>query len=249
VGTLFNDAILSIEGDEASSVTEVYDVMSLLKSKLQNRRDEAYFGDACMAMMEQLEELDASHQTTLFKTEFTAFYDTAISYLNKWFDYSEESFLHQAAGLSLKSEFPSFNQLKKLCLLPYLKEHVVKDRLFDEYSVLKDIWSAKKEDIIAQVDTPEKKWMTLLGQGNFPNMTLIVGFVLSVPASNAPAERVFSKMTLKCSKTRNATSNQLLKAELQISSNYTMTCAEFYKYAVTNKDLCKAAGTSSKYTS
>jgi hypothetical protein len=55
----------------------------------------------------------------------------------------------------------------------------------------------------------------------------IVSFVMSIPASNAYPEKVFSHMNSVWSKARNRMAVKLVKAELQVRLNTTESCAEF----------------------
>ena len=65
-------------------------------------------------------------------------------------------------------------------------------------------------------------------------MKKILGFVLSIPASNAHTDRIFSLMNNKGSDDRNRCSVDLMKAELKISVNIDYTCKEFVEYLIQN---------------
>ena len=55
-----------------------------------------------------------------------------------------------------------------------------------------------------------------------PNLLKLVSFVLSIPTSNTPVERVF--MENFWTGVRNRSSVDLVKSELQVKSNYAMDC-------------------------
>ena len=78
-------------------------------------------------------------------------------------------------------------------------------------------------------------------------MFKIISAVLSIPGSNAFAERTFSMMNAKWRADRNRASVELIKAELQVSLNIQMKCREFYDYALADRKLLAAAASGQKY--
>jgi hypothetical protein len=78
-------------------------------------------------------------------------------------------------------------------------------------------------------------------------MFKIISAVLSIPGSNAFAERTFSMMNAKWRADRNRALVQLIKAELQVSLNIQMKCREFYDYALADHKLLTAAASGQKY--
>jgi hypothetical protein len=68
-------------------------------------------------------------------------------------------------------------------------------------------------------------------QIDVPTLNKILGFVLSIPGSNAYTERVFSLMSNKWTEQRNQSSLELIKSELMIAINYDYSCKELFKFA------------------
>ena len=78
-------------------------------------------------------------------------------------------------------------------------------------------------------------------------MKKLISFAFSIPVSNAYCEGIFSIMTQLWSKERNRMTENLVKAELQVSLNYNMSCWEFYEYLKKNPELLRAAKGREKY--
>jgi len=78
-------------------------------------------------------------------------------------------------------------------------------------------------------------------------MFKIISAVLSIPGSNAFAERTFSMMNAKWRADRNRALVKLIKAELLVSLNIQMKCHEFYDYALADHKLLTAAASGQKY--
>jgi len=91
------------------------------------------------------------------------------------------------------------------------------------------------------------KWPFLLRGGDFIHTSHVLSYVFSIPVSNANAERSFSLMNAKWTKTRNRASTDLIKSELQLVMNYEMSCGGFCKYAKKNSNLLKKVRSCTKY--
>ena len=73
-------------------------------------------------------------------------------------------------------------------------------------------------------------------------------FLFPIPCSNAYVESVFSQMKHLVNDKRNCMTTELVSAELKIRLNANLTCANMYKYILSNQDLLKAIRSDEKYT-
>ena len=113
---------------------------------------------------------------------------------------------------------------------------------YDEYCVV-----LPHQQAIVQSGAPVvEKWATLLKHTHTPNTRALASFLLSVPITNASVERVFSLMTGCWTDTRNRYSVNLIKSEIQVKSNFTFSCKDFYTYVVKEKVLLNAARSNKK---
>jgi len=78
-----------------------------------------------------LNKLEISKQDAAV-CDFNQFLDTAIAYLNKWFDFSDNGSYHQVISFSLENRFPRFDELQKVIKgNKYHNDHVCIDEIFD----------------------------------------------------------------------------------------------------------------------
>jgi len=96
-------------------------------------------------------------------------------------------------------------------------------------------------------DSVGVKWSTMLKGTKTPNMTALASFLLSIPVTNAFVERVFSLMAMAWTDQRNRCSVELIKAEIQIKTNFGYSCIELYSRVMKNKALLEAARSNKKY--
>ena len=80
-----------------------------------------------------------------------------------------------------------------------------------------------------------------------PNLTSVLGFIFSIPVTNAFCERVFSLMENYWSDDRAQSGVTLIKSEIQVKTNFSMTCQQFYTFCIKNKQLLKNARSTDKY--
>lgn len=74
-----------------------------------------------------------------------------------------------------------------------------------------------------------------------------IGYILSVPATSAFTERVFSIMNVKWREERNRASLKLIKNELLIYINLELECSDSYNSFKNNEKLLCAAKSTKKY--
>ena len=106
------------------------------------------------------------------------------------------------------------------------------------------------ENVIAddKSDSAAVKWQTFFvscGEKHVPvNLLKIVSYVLSIPASNAFCERIFSLMNTKWRSERNRATVELVSAELQVSvifsEKLSKSCTEFYDFVLKDQKVLDA---------
>ena len=168
---------------------------------------------------------------------------SAIAYLEKWFDFTEDSYSYKATHLALIEGIPSYQHMLDLKNDLNLS-HVDEDVLYEEHSGIRRIpW-----DNIKSLSSPAEKWSYILNRTPlFPETTKLVSYILSIPTSNAGPERVFSLMTAKWTKERNRASTVLIKSELQVACNMKIDCKAFYAAVLKDDALLKKCRQSTKY--
>lgn len=244
--TLFEKCVLALE-DDTVTVCELFPIMLELKNKLCDRVADRFFGFDASAIL-QSEDVPVNVKQTV-ETNFIAGLQRAISYLQQWFDFSENNPMNALQYLSLK-QMPTFQQLSQACSALNLTATLNMDSLYDEFCTTKAALQAIVSESNSQTSVPEK-WKIFFSNCRLAeplNMFQLVSYTLSIPASNAFPERIFSLMNAKCRPDRNRMSVSLIKSELQVFTNFDLKCSEFYASALTNQKLLDAAASNTKYT-
>lgn len=80
---MFHEVVLQLEGQDGT-VCELYDIMFTLKTKLQQRETDSFFG---MEASEPLQQFPDREAATIEK-DLSNFYNAALTYLEKWSDFT-----------------------------------------------------------------------------------------------------------------------------------------------------------------
>ncbi|CAM4598668.1 unnamed protein product [Leuciscus chuanchicus] len=231
--SLFEDVVKKLENDSTTCV-ELYSIMSTFKQKLTQRRDDQFYG----------------YLTKTGQGEISEFLNTAISYIEKWFDFSEDNWLFSLQPLSLHHGMLSFSDTEIITNKLNLIQKVSMDELYDECTTANSILKGLREGADDEWKSKDvaARWVALFQVANLPNMLSIISHILSIPASTGYVERIFSRMSNKWSDSRNRCSVELIRSELLITLNFEQSCSEFYWICLKDKQLLSAARSDKKYT-
>ncbi|CAM5148887.1 unnamed protein product [Eretmochelys imbricata] len=250
----FNNTVKVLESDYIQ-VTELYGVFNRLRREIQNRQEQGFYGYKATQFLKKL----PPNEQNKFVGDAQRAYTRMLQYLEKWFDFSENSFYLLCAPLNLDGPL----ELDKLCALTANWDiQVDGDELFTEMCSLNDALPALKSltndaELPLSPQQQERRrrisvsevWVEFFKRWEAPNLLKIVQHVLAVPPTNAFVERVFSVMKNLRTDERNRLRVGAVKAELFVHFNYTMTCAEFAGFLKTKaaKELVVAARQEQKY--
>lgn len=162
----------------------------------------------------------------------------AISYVDKWFDFSENNWLFSLQPLSLQHGMVTFNNIERV-IGKFNLIHKVNMELYDECTTANTILNGLKEDAEDQWKSKDvaAKWVAIFQATDLPNMRSIISHILSIPASTGCVGRIFSRMASKWSDCRNRCSLELMRSELLITLNFEQSCSEFYHSVLKDKQL------------
>lgn len=243
---VFRVATLRLESDSLT-VSELYKLMDDLRYSLQSRIDDQFFGSMVRRAMRQLNPTECRK----LRDESIDFLQTAVVYIEKYFDFSENSIFKKLAIFNLEASFSYESLLAVVEDLP-IHHSINEDALYDEFKVLERCF-----DELNQSDSPDSstepvvKWVSFFKStkaiSHLPNLRKILCFCYSIAPSNAFCERVFSLMKNKATDVRNRMNIDLLRSELMITVNFNATCQEFYEMILANDKLLKAAKSNAKY--
>lgn len=222
------------------SIMECYSVMQCVDNKIQQRIEDRFFGTATEKILNCLNP----PLQKCARDDFVNFYCCLHKYISKNFELSNANPVHCLLPLNLNTElsFRHFQTIVKEFNLDFVNE----DSLYEEFSSAKSVLNVVKTGHI------EQSWVNIFSdlrnkQIDVPNLIKILGFVLSIPGSNAHTERVFSLMSNKWTDQRNQSSLELIKSELMVAINYDYSCKEFFKFAQEDKKMLSSAASVDKY--
>ena len=98
----------------------------------------------------------------------------------------------------------------------------------------------------------DSRWMQIFNSLQerdiiLPNLKMILQFLLAIPGTNAPVERVFSLMNSYWSDEKSRLSEDTLEAVMTVKVNMEETCVEFYDRLLADKKLLRSIHSSAKY--
>ncbi|CAM4613636.1 unnamed protein product [Leuciscus chuanchicus] len=239
---IFSGAVLSLESDNLTSV-EVYALMNGLRTTLQQRKKDAFFG----AKVDRVFASSVTFSVDRLREEFICFYDTAEQYLEKWFNFSETGHLFNLQCFNLKERQDiSYRQLTTVVSTLQMDEDLDMDELYNENCALQDVLPK----LATHSHPVGELWaQAIKSRSAFPQYSKLLSFVLSIPVSNAYSERVFSIMKGAWTDVRNRCSINLVRSEIKVKMNLQMSCGEFHKFIMGKPRALAAAKSSAKYVS
>lgn len=241
---VFNKAIKCLEGN-CITILDIYGIMVNLKDGLTQRKQDLYFG---YETGKKIKRLSSPELTRKIHTNFLLFIDKALEYLNKWFDFDNTNWLFTLNNINLRSniQFDTFvNIIESLNLQ---KLNVNMDDLYGEIALLNKIYNQIcTSKGFAELSTAQKWQHVFNSEDNFLNLYKIISFLLSIPATSAFTERVFSVMNSKWRDERNRASLNLIKNELFIYFNLKIECKEGLELFRKDSNLIKTAQSNKKY--
>lgn len=240
--SLFHSAVKEVEGQNVT-VIKVSAVFSSLLLKLENRLNEKFISNDVLNMLK-----DSAMKDEVLEHFFT-FYHTAIEYLRKWTVPFRDFIKFQWMSLL---EVPDWKNI--LECYDFLAQNITVDdsALFDEFSLLKiylqdkiSIWNSQNISI-------DGRWLDVISHFkksgvSVDNFSKIAEFILCLPASNAPTERVFSIMNNIWTPEKNSLHPATLKSLLITKVNLEYTCTEFYNKLLNDKQMLIDIQSSNKY--
>lgn len=247
---IFHSVIKLLEGQHVVML-DACKVLEDLRKKLSNRLDCVFVPSVVQSKLKNLEN-DGLVNVSHFKKNVETFYSTCLEYLNQWtFHFSELSVLIWA---DLTSVFEWSDVQRSLdFVLKYTGKDICDTVLFDEIVNVREYVTVTKVKEWNSARTPTHlRWVEIFTNFEdrnigFKNIGDIVEFVLSLPATNAPTERVFSLMNNLWTNEKSRLKPENVKHMLMTRCNLDYSCVEFYDILLGNLKLLKAIYSSEKY--
>lgn len=195
--------------------------------------------------MAKLQETGAINEENV-KIAETDFYKTSKEYLEQWYQFNQEVEIFEWANLR---KIPTCEKVQKVMDLLIEQKFINSEQdtevFDDEFSLISNYLTDQKiTDWNTRNIAIENLWVEVFTDFrakdlSHMNFRIIVEYVLCLPASNAPVERVFSHMNKIWNSEKTKLGVSTLKAILITKSNINKSCQEFHSYIKTKPDILK----------
>jgi hypothetical protein len=204
---------------------------------LENRLNKEFCGSK---VNECIEKCSFEVKNTFIKSAKIV-YKRAIDYLNNHFDFNDSIF-KLFSHMNLDSEL-QFEKIVVIC--DKLNITLDKDTLFDELNTFNAMLNEiNKTDLSCD---SVSKYCKILPAFDSKNLTKVVETVLAIPVGNEFVERVFSGLKKVWTDERNRMNINLIKAEICVKNNFSLSCHDFIDFIKDNKSCITAAKSQQKY--
>ncbi|CAL8342614.1 unnamed protein product [Arctogadus glacialis] len=143
---IFHDTVLVLE-QEDGTVCELYDMMFTLKTKLQLRQSDGFFGAQTDVLLQQFPDLQAA----VLREDMCNFYQSSLTYLEQHYDFSDSNYHKKLASLALKKSPFNFSHLCEAVEVLQLNKKLDMDALYDYCVVLphqhRAVWSSSRGEV------------------------------------------------------------------------------------------------------
>ncbi|KAJ8011748.1 hypothetical protein DPEC_G00061480 [Dallia pectoralis] len=158
---IFHDTVLVLEREDGT-ICELYDMMFTLKTKLQQRQSDGFFGVQMCVLLQQFPD----RQAAVLREDMCNFYQSSLTYLEQRYDFSDSNYQKKVASLALKKSPFNFSQLCEAVEVLQLSKKLDMDALYDEYCVVlphqmscKDFYTyVVKEKVLLNAVRSNKKY-------------------------------------------------------------------------------------------
>ncbi|XP_058636265.1 uncharacterized protein LOC131543068 [Onychostoma macrolepis] len=150
---IFHNTVLVLEREDGT-VCELYDMMFTLKTKLQQRQSDGFFGAQTGVLLQQFPD----RQAAVLREDMCNFYQSSLTYLEQRYDFSDSNYQKKVASLALKKSPFNFSHLCEAVEVLQLSKKLDMDALYDEYCVV----LPHQQAIVQTGATVVEKWATLL---------------------------------------------------------------------------------------
>ncbi|XP_074838051.1 uncharacterized protein LOC142004355 isoform X2 [Carettochelys insculpta] len=247
---IFQKTAEAIEKSDAS-LTEVALHIRALQNNLAERLRERFVTSHTKVLLQSLVEGEEMNEQEFYDA-VDNFYSTSLMYLGHWKPAFECTEKLEWALLRSMPVWDDIQSSVAICCtrIPTLRL-IDENRLFDEWRNAKPIISCHMADWNMQKTPISERWRKVFQEMDkkaveYSNLAKAVEFVLCLPGTTAPVERVFSVMNAVWSPEKSHLSDCTRKAILLVQVNFDLDCAAFYEKLLRNKQILQKIASQDK---
>lgn len=183
-----------------------------------------------------------------------SFSDEAIAYLGKWLAHVQELKMFNWVALKLSPQWTDVETaMNRLSDQKLYDAHKNASAMHKQYGYVKNYcteqkiaeWREKNISIVS-------RWVEIFNHltiqsCEYNEIVKLIEYVLSLPATTASVERVFSAMNKSWTEEKTRLKVETLRAIMIIKFNMKLTCTDFYKYLKNQPLLLRQIASDNKY--
>ncbi|XP_078269145.1 uncharacterized protein LOC144601086 [Rhinoraja longicauda] len=236
---VFRKAVEAIEENEFSAIEVALQIRDLRENLADRLRGRCVASDT-MVLLRRLVE-DGTITEGKFYKALEDFFSTALSYMNQWRATFECTELF---GWALLRNIPKWDDIQHSLATCQTSIAVLssidKKRLFDEWGYSKHVISRYVLDWNMQKVPVSERWVHVFREMDrkgleYSHLAKAIEFILCLPGSASPVERLFPATGNDWSSERSPISVSTMKAIFLVQVNFELDCAAFYDKLLKDK--------------
>lgn len=195
----FHEAVLKIEGQNVSAIESAKEI-NRLRDSLALKENTIFLPHIVRNLLVKLQESEAAVDQQNVRTAAAEFYKTSKEYLEQWCQFNTELEVFEWANLT---KAPTWEEVQKVMDLLITQGFISSSQdteVFDEFTFISNYATDEKNSgWNAENVSTENRWVELFqhfrtNNIHLTNFSIIIEYVMCLPGSNAPIERVFSQI-------------------------------------------------------
>lgn len=247
----FHEVVLKIEGQNVSAIESAKEI-NRLRDNLALKENTIFLPHVVRNLLGKLQEEAAVDQQNV-RTAAAEFYKTSREYLEQWCQFNKELEVFEWANLTKVPTWEEGQKVLDLLITQGFISSSQDTKVFDEFSLVLNFATDEKISgwNVENVCTANR-WVELFqhfraNNLDVTNFSMLIEYVMCLPGSNAPVERVFSQMNKIWTSDKTQLSVAVMKAILITKININKSCTEFHTYLKTRPDILKQICSADKY--
>lgn len=249
------DTVTKIEGDKISAC-EVAEELEILVGKIKNRKNQNFLTSNILSILNDLKNNNMYDQNS-FKKSTDLFYNTFLSYIEKWGCHFDELKVFRWVQLI---NCPTWENVQK-CIQFLIEKNqnnsnlkLDEDNLFDEFSHIEQVFQSRINEWQKSSAKLEVKWCEIFEYTkahniDTTNISAIVEYALAMPGTNAAVERIFSTINVLWTDEKNRFLVETIKSIIIVKTHFSnYSCNDFYNILLKENKLLDAISSAQKYT-